>query len=220
MKQIRVDIYSDIVCPWCFIGKRRFAEAKAALPRDIEVHVVFRPFQLDPSTPAEPVALPLALEQKFGGRARQMIRQVTDVAAGEGLTFDFARAISVNTRTAHRLLGLAEREYSSEVQLALAERLFEAHFTLGQNVADLATLTDLAASVGMDRDRTRVYLDTGEGSDELDRDLASARGLGIRAVPTFVFDGSLAIEGAQPMTAFARVLAEITADSDERTAAA
>jgi predicted DsbA family dithiol-disulfide isomerase len=136
--------------------------------------------------------------------------QVDAAGAGEGITFAWDRALSANTRTAHRLVQLAEREYGAEVQRALVERLFELHFTRGGNLADHEQLADEAAAVGMDRARALAYLASDEGARELEAELEAARGMGIRAVPTFIFDGAWAIEGAQPTERFAEALAEVS----------
>jgi predicted DsbA family dithiol-disulfide isomerase len=207
---MRVEIYSDVVCPWCYIGERRFARALADRPDAGEVEVVYRPFQLNPD--ASEVAIPLKeyMEKRFGARAATMHGQVDAAGAGEGITFEWNRALSVNTRTAHRLVRLAEREYGPEVQRALVERLFDLHFTRGGDVSDPDLLADEAAAVGMDRDRARAYLGSDEGVRELEAEFEAARRIGVRAVPTFVFDGSWAIEGAQPTARFAEALAELS----------
>src|SRR5215218_5795732 len=108
---MKVEIYSDVVCPWCYIGERRFERALAAYPASEPVEVVFRPYQLDPGAPAEARPLRRYLEARFGGSADGMTRQVGAAAAGEGITIDWDRALAVNTLQANRLLRLAEREY-------------------------------------------------------------------------------------------------------------
>ena len=213
---MKVEIYSDVVCPWCYIGERRFARALAAFPRAGEVEVVFRPFQLDPSAPATPVPLAQHLASRYGARASGMIANVTQVGAQEGIDFHFERALAVNTRTAHRLMRLAEREHGAAVQLALAERLFDAHFTQGRDVGDHATLVELASAAGMDAARVRGYLASGEGEAETEAELREARELGVQAVPTFVFEGQYVVEGGQPASVFLQVLEEV----ERRTAAA
>ena len=204
---MKVEIYSDIVCPWCYIGERRFARALAQFEGDVEV--VFRPYQLDASAPAQAVPLPQYLASRFGRSAHEMIERVTREAAGEGISMDMPNAQAVNTRTAHRLARLAEREYGAEVQRALVERLFDAHFTRGLDVSDHASLTALAAAVGMDAERVREYLASGEGERETGEELDAARRLGIGAVPTFVIDGQYAVQGAQPTSTFVEVLGEV-----------
>ncbi|HYE57234.1 MAG TPA: DsbA family oxidoreductase [Rhodothermales bacterium] len=203
---LNVEIYSDIACPWCYVGERRFARALAALPEGTSVEVVFRPLQLDPTLPETPVPLREHLQDKFGAHLDAVLRQTAATAAADGLTLRFEEAQAVNTFAAHRLLWLAEHEGGSAVQRALAERLFEAHFTHGANVADPVVLEDLAASVGLDRARVRAYLASDEGVDDIRRAMAQATRLGIRAVPTFVFNGQYAVQGAQPTSTFLQVL--------------
>ncbi|HEX7091553.1 MAG TPA: DsbA family oxidoreductase [Longimicrobiales bacterium] len=206
---MKVEIYSDVVCPWCYIGDRRFARALAAFAGAEQVDVAYRPYQLDPDAPAEPIPVRSYLERRFGGRVDGMLGRVSETARGEGIEVDWDRALSVNTLTAHRLLRLAGREHGPAVQHALLEKLFDAHFTRGGNVADHGLLADLAASAGMDRARVREYLDSGEGLLETREELEHARRIGVRAVPTFVFDDQYVVEGAQPASVFLRVLEEV-----------
>jgi predicted DsbA family dithiol-disulfide isomerase len=215
---MKVEIYSDVACPWCYIGERRFARALAALPGGDDVEVVFRPYQLDPGAPAAAVPIAQYLARRFGRPVDDMLARVTGEAAQEGITMHWDRALAVNTRTAHRLLRLAEREYGADVQRALMERLFEAHFTAGGDVADHALLIELAASVGMDATRVRDYLASGDGDAELGEEFAAARELGVQAVPTFVFDGQYAVSGAQPASTFLQVLEEVQQRSAAATA--
>ena len=204
-----VEIYSDVVCPWCYIGERRFAKALDSFTGADDVEVVFRPFQLDPDAASTPSPLLDSLRAKFGPNARAMTERVTAAGAGEGIQFRWEDAVAVNTLTAHRLLRLAEQEYGTGVQRALAERLFEAHFTLGANIADPALLTTLAVAVGMDRERVERYLASDEGLAETLDALRHARELGITAVPSFVFDGQYLVEGGQPAETFVAVLNEV-----------
>jgi predicted DsbA family dithiol-disulfide isomerase len=214
---MKVEIYSDIACPWCYIGEKRFAAALASFP-EAEVDVVFRPYQLDPGAPATPRPLVDALREKFGANVPRMLARVTDAARDEGIEMRWDEAIAANTLAAHRLLRLALHEYGAGVQRALAERLFDAHFTGGGDVGDLALLTELAVAVGMDRDRTRAYLESSEGLAETRAEIAEAQQLGVRAVPTFVFEGQYVVEGGQPAAVFTEVLQEVsrltTSDGD------
>lgn len=203
---MKIEIYSDIVCPWCYIGERRFGRALEQFPEADEVEVVFRPFQLDPGAPEEAVPQSEYLEERFGHRATEMQRQVGGAAADERISIEWETMLAANTRTAHRLLRLAEHEYGADVQRELMERLFDLHFTRGGNVGDIEQLADEAAAVGMDRERAKSYLHSGEGEQELEAEFEAARQLGIRAVPTFVFDGERAIQGAQPTERFLQAL--------------
>lgn len=213
---MKVEIYSDVACPWCYIGERRFKRALAAYPDAANVEVVFRSYQLDPGAPGEAVPLSEYLQKRFGRPVDAMLQQVSDAGKGEGIEFDWDRALSVNTLTAHRLLHLAETEYGAAVQRELAERLFEAHFSRGGDVADPELLTDLAVSVGMDEARVREYLASDEGLEETRAEIDRARGLGISAVPTFVFEGQFAVQGAQSASTFLQALEQVA----ERTRSA
>ena len=215
---MRVEIYSDVVCPWCYIGERRFARALAAYAGADRVDVVFRPYQLDPNAPAKAVPVKEYLRRRFGGRVDEMLARVSENARGEGIVMDWDRALSVNTFTAHRLLRLAEREYGAPVQRALAEKLFAAHFSEGGDVSDHELLASLAESVGLDPDRVRTYLATGEGEAETRAEIEEARRLGITAVPTFVFEGKWAVQGAQPASVFLGALEEVAAEIGEERA--
>lgn len=205
---MKVEIYSDISCPWCYIGEKRFAAALASFDEP-EVEVVFRPYQLDPGASTTPRPLLDALREKFGANAARMTARVTEAAGEEGIAMHWDQAVAVNTLTAHRLLRFALQEYGPTVQRALAERLFKAHFTDGGDVGDVALLAELAAAVGMDRERSRAWLESSEGLDETRAEIARAQELGIRAVPTFVFDEQYLVEGGQPSAVFSEVLHEV-----------
>ncbi len=203
---LTVEIYSDIACPWCYIGERRLERALAALPADERIEVVFRPSQLDPAAPATAVPLTQYLERRYGARASGMLSAVSRTAAGEGITMDWDRALSVNTRTAHRLLQWALREGGPEVQRKVAGELFAMHFERGGDVADADQLATAAGAAGLDASRARDYLASDQGAAEIDEAFDAARTLGITAVPTFVIDGRYAVQGAQPASDLVRVL--------------
>ena len=210
---MKVEIYTDVACPWCYIGKRRFERALAAFPGAGEVEVVYRPYQLDPAAPATARPLLDALKEKFGPGAAAMAGNVAEAARGEGITMDFARALAANTLGALRLLRLAEHEYGPPVQHALAEQLFEAHFARGADIGDPALLADLAVAAGMDAERVRGYLASEEGVAEVKEEIGAARQLGITAVPTFVFEGRYGVQGAQPASAFLQTLEAVARES-------
>ena len=205
---MKVEIYSDISCPWCYIGEKRFAAALASFEGS-DIDVSFRPYQLDPAAPATARPLTAALREKFGANVQPMLDRVTGAARGEGIEMHWDRAQAANTITAHRLLRLALLENGPAVQRALAEKLFEAHFTNGADVGDHTLLTELAATVGMNADRVRGYLDSTEGLAETRAEIAQAQARGIRAVPTFIFDDQYVVEGGQPSAVFADVLREV-----------
>jgi predicted DsbA family dithiol-disulfide isomerase len=207
-----VEVWSDVVCPWCYIGKRRFETATARLAGDPafdhELEVVYRPFQLDPAAPPG-TTMPAfeAYARKFGGpdHAAAIIDRVTGLAAAEGLEFRLDRAQRANTRDAHRAIGYALTNGPPGAQAALKERLLAAYFTDGANVADPELLAAESAAAGLDRDDVLNVLAGDEGIAELHAALATATGAGITAVPTYVIDGRWAIPGAQDPDVFVQV---------------
>jgi predicted DsbA family dithiol-disulfide isomerase len=224
---VRVEIWSDVVCPWCYIGKRRFEAALARVAADddldVDIDVVYRPYQLDPRA-APGVATPVAevYARKFGGpeAAARVIDHITAVAADDGLEFHLERARRANTLDAHRLLWLAEQPDSGVDQSVLKERLLAAYFTEGRHVGDRDELADVAASAGMHREHARAFLDGDEGLGEVREQLARAAAMGIDAVPTFVFEGRWTVPGAQDPEVFEMVIRRVLAKQAEATAQA
>jgi predicted DsbA family dithiol-disulfide isomerase len=203
---VTVEIWSDVVCPWCYIGKRRFEKAAEQLRDDVQLEVVFRPYQLDPTaSPGKASPVREAYAKKFGGpeRADQILAQVTSVAATEGIEFHMEKALRANTLLAHRLLWLAE---ATGHQYALKERLLQAYFVDGSDVGDPDVLATCAADVGMPADRVRAFLDSDDGAAEVAAQLAFAADAEITAVPTFVIDSKWAIPGAQDPDTFVKVI--------------
>ncbi|MEU4771104.1 DsbA family oxidoreductase [Micromonospora sp. NPDC023644] len=203
---MEIEIYADVVCPWCYIGKRRLEQALESY--DGEVTVRYRPFQLDPSPVSEPRPLVDAMAAKFGGpdRVRQMFGQVTEVAAQVGLKLDFDRAVAANTFDAHRLVAWAtDRGRAAEI----ADALYRAHFTDGVDVGSRDALAALAAEVGLDAAEARRFLDSDERVAELSDELATARQIGVTSVPTFVLAGRYAVTGAQEPETLLAALAEV-----------
>jgi predicted DsbA family dithiol-disulfide isomerase len=202
---VDIDVYSDVVCPWCYIGKRRL---EAALERfDGDVKITYKPFQLDPSTPKDGRPLLDWLGPKFGGEAR--VKQMTDhtatIAAGEGIEMHYDHAIIANTFDAHRLIWFAGDEHGP----AVAEALHKAHFTDGLDIGSPAVLTSIAASAGLNPDVVRAFLDSSAGVDEVRAEIRSAQQLGISSVPTFVFDGKYAVSGAQESDLLLETMEEV-----------
>lgn len=203
---LRVDLVSDVVCPWCYIGWRAFQLAAAARP-DIPVRVAFRPFQLDPDVPPEGVDRHARLLTKFGGDAQRLAASGAAVAeAGRdvGISFDFARIERMpNTLDAHRLLRWAS---GAGLGAAMAETLFRAYFCEGEDLTSRATLTGLARGIGMDGAVVRDLLASDADIDPVAADIAHARSMGITGVPCFIFDSSLAVIGAQSVEKFGRAI--------------
>ncbi|WP_262284968.1 DsbA family protein [Micromonospora sp. MA102] len=203
---MEIEIYADVVCPWCWIGKRRLEQALERY--DGEVTVRFRPFQLDPTPVTEPKPLIEALGAKFGGRdqAEGMAAHVTQVAKGAGIEMHFDRAVAANTFEAHRLVRFAtERGRAAE----LVERLYRAHFQDGIDVGSTDALVKLAAEVGLDETEARDYLESNLGRREVAADLSEAHQLGVSSVPTFVLAGKYAVTGAQEPETLLAALHEV-----------
>jgi predicted DsbA family dithiol-disulfide isomerase len=204
---VGVEIWSDIACPWCYIGKRRFEAALAQFEHRDEVRVTWRSFELDPDAPHERSGdRAERLARKYGmsvEQARAAEQQLIAVAAGEGLDFRFDIARSGSTFDAHRIVHLAG---DHGLQDAIKERLLRAYFSEGELVGDHDTLVRLAVEVGLAEDEVRDTL-AGERFAELVRDDEREAGqLGISAVPTFVVDRALGVSGAQPPEALLELL--------------
>lgn len=206
---MKVEIYSDLVCPWCYIGKRRFEKALAAFPGAAGVDVVYRPFQLNPaaSETAEPSAH--VYERKFGRPAATIFGPLTSAAAAEGITFRMAEALATNTFQAHRLLWFARRHGR---QAEVKERLLAHYFTDGGDLGDREALAGLAEAAGLDRAAALAFLASSEGAGEVRAELAEAAALGVTAVPTFVIDGTLVLKGAQSPEVLLEALERAAAD--------
>lgn len=209
---MKIEIWSDIVCPWCYIGKRRLEAALANFGEPVEL--VFRSFELDPSAPAvadKPLAEGLAAKYRMTlGRAHQMLEQMTQTAAEEGLTFDFARAKGGNTFDAHRVLHLAR---ARGVQGELKERLMRAYFCEGRAISDHGELIKLGVEAGLDGQEVAGVLQSYDYADDVRADERDARALGVTGVPFFLIDGQLAVGGAQPPEVLLGALQKRRADT-------
>jgi len=214
---MQIEIWSDVVCPWCYIGKRRLESALAGFEHADEVEVVWRSFQLDPTAPREATeSIAAHLGSKYGGgpeAGRQMIDRVTGIAAEEGLAFDYHDAQRASTVDAHRLIHLAHAEGGPELQGRLKERLLHAYFVDAQNPADPAVLTAAAVEVGLPEKRVAEVLASDEYADEVAADAAQATAYGATGVPFFVVDRRYGVSGAQPAELFAQLLERAWAES-------
>ena len=210
---MNVEIWSDIACPWCYVGKRRFEAALAAFEHRDDVTVTWRSFELDPSAPHEREGdRDEHLARKYGmtrEQAAHMHAQMTEVAAGDGLDFRFDVARSGTTFDAHRVVHLAAAHGQQD---AMKERLLRAHFTEGELVSDHNVLARLAIEVGLPADEVRDVLATDRYAAEVREDERTAAGLGISAVPFFVLDRTYGVSGAQPADALLGVLRKAWAD--------
>jgi predicted DsbA family dithiol-disulfide isomerase len=196
---VKVEIWSDVVCPWCYVGKRQFEDALSRFGHAREVDVVWRSFELDPTSPTL-VGLPMSriLERKYGmtaEQARAANERMTGLAADVGLEFHLDDVQAGNTFDAHRLIHLAARYGLAD---AMKERLFAAYFTEGLSIGDQPTLTRLAVDVGLDADEIEATLHGDDFAADVREDEATAASLGVSGVPFFVIDGTYGVSGAQP----------------------
>jgi len=195
---MRIDVFADAVCPWCYIGRRRLERARAMRPAaQLDIH--WRPFQLNPWMPAEGMSRAEYLAAKFGAvDADRVYDNVRRVGAGEGIAFDFDRiAHTPNTIDAHRAIRWARAVAGPEAEDALIEALFRAYFEEGEDIGDVAVLTGLVREAGLDGAAAAAHL-----LGDLDRDAvaaedAKARQMGVQGVPCFIVEGRFAVSGAQ-----------------------
>jgi predicted DsbA family dithiol-disulfide isomerase len=204
---VDVEIWSDIACPWCYIGKRRFEQALAQFEHADEVRLTWRSFELDPDAPAERTGdRAERLAEKYGitvELAREKEQELVAVAAGEGLEFRFDIARSGETLDAHRVVHLAAEHGLAD---AMKERLLRAYFTEGQLMSDEQTLVRLAVEVGLPAEQVSAALEDERYAAQVRDDERTAGELGIRAVPTFVVNRELGVSGAQPPEALLELL--------------
>jgi len=208
---IKVDIWSDVQCPWCYIGKRKFEVAVARSGAEVEIE--YHSFELAPDTPVDFAGTPVDyLSARYGisaEQARAMVNRVVEVAAGVGLHYDYDRIQQTNTALAHELLHFASGKGK---QLELKERLLHAYFVEGRHLGRAADLAELAADVGLDHDEAAAALADHRHRGDVKADVAQAAAYGITGVPFFVFDGKYGVSGAQEVDTFAGVLARIAAE--------
>jgi predicted DsbA family dithiol-disulfide isomerase len=209
---MRVEIYSDMVCPWCFIGKRRWEYAMETAGYANHVQVTWRPFQLNPTMPKSGMDRRTYLEAKFGGAEgrREIEERLAKAGVADGIMFAFDRiARTPNTFEAHRLMWFSQQHKKQD---DLAEGLFHAYFSEGRDIGDGQTLVDIAAEIGLDRDATRQFLASDQGVEVVREEEATGHGLGIQGVPYFVLNGTYAISGAQSPDIFVSALQKVEAD--------
>ncbi len=202
---LKIDIWSDVQCPWCYIGKRKFERGVELFGQPVEIE--YHSFELAPDTPVdyEGSTLDYLAERKglSPEHVTQMLDNVTTIAAEVGLDYDFGSVHQTNTRKAHELLHIAKAHGR---QVEMKERLLKAYFVNGEHVGKLETLADLAAEVGLDRDAVLQSLTAGEYAIAVEADLAQAEAFGISGVPFYVIDGRFGISGAQSPETFAAAL--------------
>jgi predicted DsbA family dithiol-disulfide isomerase len=211
-QKIVVDVVSDVVCPWCFIGQRRLDSALAAIP-EIPVEVRWRPFQLDATIPQQGQDRKEYMLAKFGSddKLREIHARLEQLGAAEGIDFDFeAIEVSPNTLDAHRLIRWAAT-YGADVQNRLARRLFQLYFEEGKNVGDHAVLIEASGQAGMDAPVVTALLATENDRESVANEAATASRMGITGVPCFLLEGKYAVMGAQESATLADAIRQVAA---------
>lgn len=210
---MKVEIWSDIMCPFCYIGKRRFEKALADFPQRDKIEVEWKSFQLNPglNAPAGQNIHEYLSETKGWSLdyARQVNSQVANMAMEEGLTYDFDKAVVANSFDAHRLIQLAKSQGKGD---AMEELLFKAYFTEGKNIADPATLLDLGLTAGLEKEAIKTMLDGNGYADAVENDIYESQQIGVRGVPYFVFNDKYAVYGAQASETFLGALKKSWSD--------
>lgn len=207
---MKIEIWSDFVCPFCYIGKKKLEDALNAFPEKEQVEIEFKSYQLDPNTPPySGQDFYESMGAKFGGavKAKQMMVGIADQAKEVGLDFRFDTMKPTNTFNAHRLTKLA-KEYGKSV--ILSEKLFYANFTESKDIGDIGTLVELAVEVGINKEKALAVLqDENAYANEVNQDIEEARQLGISGVPYFIFNRKYALSGAQQTETFAQALEKV-----------
>lgn len=204
---MKIEIWSDVACPWCYIGKRRFEAALAEFPHADSVEVQWRSYQLDPSLPEHYDGTELDYLSSRKGLAQEQVRQmfshVAEQAKGEGLNYKFDDVVVANSFTAHRLIHLAAAHGKQDLA---KERLLSDHFEHGKDIGSRDYLSTLGIELGIDAEEVAELFTTDKYSDDVRRDFAEARALGITGVPFFVIDRKYGLSGAQPTALFTQAL--------------
>lgn len=206
-----IQVWSDVICPWCYIGRHRLETALESFGE--AVTVTYRAYQLDASPVPAPLPLKEVMAAKVGGpeRAEEMFAQVTAIGVGTGLTLDFDRAVAANTLLAHRTIVWAA---AHERQADMLDALQRAHFADGIDIGSLPALAAIAESIGLPAAEALAYLESEAGTSAVHTDIAEARALGISSVPTFVIDGKYVVSGAQEPATLLSAFEEITRRED------
>ncbi|MFA7336132.1 MAG: DsbA family oxidoreductase [Candidatus Obscuribacterales bacterium] len=209
---MKLEIYSDIICPWCYVGKARLDKALETLGDKVAFEVAWRPFELNPSMPPEGMCRKEYRTCKFGSweRSLEMDRDITAKAAADGLTFNLDKLTRTpNTFNCHRLLWFAEKAGNQE---AIAGLLFQRYFTEGADIGDINVLADLAAEAGLDKAEVKDFLQSDQGIAEVKEEAQKGIRLGISGVPAFVLEGDVIASGAQTPEHFIELLTRVYAN--------
>lgn len=210
MSKITIEVWSDVMCPFCYIGKRQLERALREFPQGEAVEVIWKSFQLQPDLQTEPSKSVLQSLSESKGWSREQtlsaMAHVTEIAAAEGLHYDFERAVVANSFDAHRLTHLAK---AHGLQNAVEEGLFAAYFCEGKNTADAEVLRSIGLSAGLPPDAVDALLTGDAYAEEMHHDIYEARQVGVSGVPFFVFNDRLAVSGARGSEVFLQVLGEV-----------
>lgn len=216
MPEVKIEIFSDVGCPWCFIGKRRFERALEAFEHRDRVKVEWKSFQLDPTLPEHDHRREIDYLSEAKGMPREqvtaMLAHVTEQAAAEGLDYDFDSLVVANSRKAHRVIQRA-KSASLETAERLEEQLFRAHFEDGRNIGSEDVLMELGTAAGLAAEQVREALEEDRWETAVSQDLATAQTLGVTGVPFFVLERKYGISGAQPVEVFSQALQQTWAES-------
>jgi len=207
INKMQIEIWSDVMCPWCYIGKRRFEKALAQFEHKDKIEIEWKSFQLNPSMKTDTSkSINQYLAEIKGWTldySRQMHDQVTQLAKAEGLNYDFDKAVVANSFDAHRLMQFAKTNGRGH---EIEERLFKAYFEEGKNIADHNTLTELGVDVGLNKEEIKKVLAEGAFADEVKKDVHEANAIGCTGVPFFVLNRKYGISGAQEPETFLKAL--------------
>lgn len=213
---ITVDIWSDVACPWCYIGKRKFEAGLQQFAGDQEVTVQYHSFELAPDTPVDFEGSEIDFLAHHKGmpeeQVEQMLERVTSIAAEVGLDYNFDTLKHTKTLLAHQLLHFAKAHGK---QVEMKERLLKAYFTQGVHVGKIDSLVQLASEIGLDAEQARQALEANTYANDVQADIDQARAYGINGVPFFVIDQKYGISGAQAPETFAQVLAQVAQERTE-----
>ncbi|UKB77477.1 DsbA family oxidoreductase [Chryseobacterium sp. MEBOG07] len=204
---MKIEIWSDVMCPFCYIGKNNFEQALNKLPFKDKVEIEWKSFQLDPTLDPQKTQDTIQYFREKKGvpeaQATQMLGQVSQMGKDAGINFDFGKTLITNTFSAHKLLHLAKKHNKSN---EMEEALFIAHFIDGKNVGDIEVLVSLAESLGIGTEEAREAITTDQLDYEVNQDIQEARNNGVSGVPFFVLNGKYAVSGAQPVDVFENAL--------------
>ena len=212
---MKVEIWSDIMCPFCYIGKRHFEKALSQFENTEAIEIEWKSFQLDPTIPkkVEQISVYQYLADAKGisfSESKEMHDNVVQSAKNVGLIYNYDKAIVANSFDAHRMIQFAK---SQGLGNQLEEALFQAYFTDGKNIGDLNDLLNIGVSIGINKSDLQIVLESGEFTEEVQKDISEAQQIGVRGVPFFVFDRKYAISGAQPTSVFIETIERVLEES-------